>query len=99
MMPRQVFFGADDIRLYNRVLGERADVYRRFSSAVGFSILTVSRKYAILSVSSALLSDVAIRFLCKSRQAPDSDNKSCGKRLHSTLYSVPTFHSSAFAPI
>ena len=35
-----VLFGADDIRLYDRVIGERADVYRRFSFGRGFQYIS-----------------------------------------------------------
>ena len=38
----------------------------------------------------------AIRFLCKSRQAPVSDNNSCGKQLCPFLYLARVFDSSAF---
>ena len=39
-----VFFGADDIRLYDRVLSERADVYRRFSFGRGFQYISRIKK-------------------------------------------------------
>ena len=39
-----VLFGANDIRLYDRVLGERADVYRRFSFGSGFQYTSRIKK-------------------------------------------------------
>lgn len=39
-----MFFGADDIRLYNRALGERADVCHSFSFGSGFQYTSRIKK-------------------------------------------------------